>query len=446
MRPPRLRRVALALAAVLALGSPLATVAPAQAYAPESTPRRALEAAVQDAQVHPSADGARLSALMIRGGVVLAERAQDRLMIPASLMKLATTTAAVMRFGPGYRFQTRVKRAGGTASAPRHLYFIGGGDPTLATEYYRRRRFGANGIDREGVAAFPAGSPTVEQLAARIDAAGIQRVTGDLVLDETLFDTDRVPNGWPSRYFGYDAESAYASPLIVNEGRTAPTRHYIVPNVGLQAGQELRRALRARGITIAGSLRFGKTPGSATAVTSIASPTVAAIVAFTNRYSANYQAEILFKSLGAAFGTEGSYAASEVVVRQVFDDLGVPREGFNQEGGSGLSRDDRVSVRTIGRLLHAIITRPELAAVKNSVAVAGRVGTLQNRLDYPPTLNNLRGKTGYLSGVRGLAGWVTGPDGVPTVYAALYNDAASALALTAPLDLFAIAAAFHPRA
>ena len=383
---------------------------------------------------------------MIRGGVVLAERAQDRLMIPASLMKLATTTAAVVRFGPGHRFLTRIERRGGTASVPQTLYFIGGGDPTLATEYYRRNRFLPEADDRDGIPAFPSGSPTVEQVAGRIARAGIDRIAGDLVLDESRFDRDRYPDGWPSRYWGYDAESAYASALIVNEGRTGPERHYIVDNVAMQAGQELRKALRARGITIGGSLRIGTTPESASGVTTIASPPVSEIVDFINRYSANYQAEILFKSLGAAFGTEGSYAASEVVVRQVLDELGVPREGFNQEGGSGLSRDDRVSVRTLARLLYAILTRPDLAAVRSSIPVAGRTGTLMERLDRPPTEGNLRGKTGYLSGVRGLAGWVTGPDGTPTVYAALYNNAANALALSTPLDVFALAAAFHPRA
>jgi D-alanyl-D-alanine carboxypeptidase/D-alanyl-D-alanine-endopeptidase (penicillin-binding protein 4) len=440
VRSSRLRWVALALVAALM------PAFPAAAYAPESTSRRTLEAEVYDARVHPTARGASMAAVMLRGGVVLAERAQDRLMIPASLMKLATTTAAVYRFGPGFRFLTRVERRGGTSAAPAVLYLIGGGDPTLATEYYRRRRFMPDADDPYGRPAFPGGSPTMEQLAGRIARSGIERVSGDLVLDETRFDRDRYPSGWPSRYFGYDAECAYASALTVNEGRTAPTRHYIVANPALQAGQELRRALSARGISIGGTIRFGSAPSSAVGVTTVASPTVAEIVDFINRYSANFQAEILFKSLGAAFGTEGSYAASEVVVRQVFDELNIPREGFNQAGGSGLSRDDRMSVRTLSRLLNAILVRPELAEVRDSIPVAGRTGTLLNRLDFPPTDGNLRGKTGYLSGVRGLAGWVTGPDGTPIVYAALYNGARSALALSAPLDLFALAAAFHPRA
>jgi serine-type D-Ala-D-Ala carboxypeptidase/endopeptidase (penicillin-binding protein 4) len=234
--------------------------------------------------------------------------------------------------------------------------------------------------------------------------------------------------------------------LIVNEGRTAPSRHYIVPNVALHAGQLIRREMADQGIRVAGSIRFGRTPSNAARVTSVSSPPLSEIVDFINRYSANYQAEILFKSLGAAFGTEGSYAAAGVVVRQALDELGVPRRGFNQEDGSGLSRDNRVTARTLSRLIEEILERPQLNAVRASIPVAGQVGTLQNRLDRAPTKDNLRGKTGYLRGVRGLAGWVTGPDGTPIVYVGLYNGAANALALSSPLDLLALAAAFHPRA
>jgi D-alanyl-D-alanine carboxypeptidase len=63
----------------------------------------------------------------------------------------------------------------------------------------------------------------------------------------------------------------------------------------------------------------------------------------------------------------------------------------------------------------------------------------------PPTGGNLRGKTGFIRRVRGMAGWVTPADGVPLVYVALFNDAPRPLALTTPLDLIGTAVALFGR-
>lgn len=430
-----------ALAACIAL---LAPAGPAAAYAPESTPDRKLEAATIDAATSSAASGAKLAAMLMRDGVPVVRRNAGSSMIPASLMKLATTVAAVHRLGPDHRFVTRVRSAGGSAARPARLYLIGGGDSTFSTNRYRKARFLPDEDDPVQRPAFASGSPTVEQLAARIDAAGVTRVTGDLIVDETLFDKDRVPAGWPSRYFGYSPESGYSSALTVNENRTDVRRTGIDPQPAIQAGRELRRALSRRGISIGGGIRYGTTPSGARSVASVSSPPLEEIVDFINRYSANFQAEILFKATAAEIRGLGTYANGERVVRGSLSSLGVSLSGFNAEDGSGLSRSNRMTARTIADLLDAILRRPALSAVKRSIPVAGKPGTLRTRLTRSPTGGNLRGKTGLLRGVRGLAGWVTGVDGTPIVYVALYNNARSALALTGPLDLFSLAAALHP--
>lgn len=417
---------------------------PAAAYAPESTPDRRIQGASLDAAAHPAARGARMAVMIMRGGTPVIGRNAQATMIPASLMKLATTAAAVDKFGADHRFVTRVDSSGGTASRPSSLYLIGGGDSTLATNYYRRERFMPDPDDEIQRPAFASGSPTVEQLAARIKAADVTRVTGNLIVDESWFDNDRYPEGWPSRYFGYDPESGKASALLVNEARTNPERTAADPDPAMQAGRELRKALSARGISIAGNIRRGKTPSSARSVTSISSPPLSEIVDFINRYSANFQAEILFKALGAEVHGRGTYENGARAVRASLNSMGVNTKGLKIYGGSGLSRSDQATARTIADILNAILERPSLRAVRRSIPVAGQPGTMQKRLNSEPTKNNLRGKTGYLSGVRGLAGWVTGPDGTNTVYVALYNGASSALALTSPLDIFARAMAFYP--
>ncbi|MGH2725765.1 MAG: hypothetical protein ACRDKS_02190, partial [Actinomycetota bacterium] len=70
---------------------------------------------------------------------------------------------------------------------------------------------------------------------------------------------------------------------------------------------------------------------------------------------------------------------------------------------------------------------------------------LFKRMTKPPTGGNLRGKTGFIRKVRGMAGWATPSDGVPLVYVALFNNAPSPLMLTTPLDLIGTAVALFGR-
>src|SRR5687768_6141223 len=113
---------------------------PAGAYVPEKTPRRAAEAAARVAASRPAARPGVAGLMVLRGGRAVAGINADRPMAPASLIKMATTTAAITRLGPRFRFRTSVvaDAAGATVGT---LYLVGGGDPTLATEAYRRRRF-----------------------------------------------------------------------------------------------------------------------------------------------------------------------------------------------------------------------------------------------------------------------------------------------------------------
>lgn len=439
-RSPRRRSTITTLALILILHA-----FAGHAYAPERTPLRELQAAGVAAARHPAASGSRLGLLVSRGGNPLVARAADDTFIPASLMKLATTVAALRRFGADHRFRTVVRAIGGTAREPTTLALIGGGDSTFATERHRRSRFLPDPDDRFQRPAFPSGSPTVQQLAAGIVASGVHRVRGDLVADDTVFDRDWVPDGWPARYFGYDAESGLISGLVVNEARTSPERHYNHPDPPRQAAEVLRAELARRGVLIDGRIRVAPTPPGSRFVAAVESPPLAEIIDFILRYSANYQAELLFKSLGAEFGREGSYTASERVVRAALLELDVPLAGFRQEDGSGLSVLDRATPRTIVALLQAILDRPILAAARLGIPVAGGQGTLEKRLVRWPTRGNLRGKTGLLRGVRAMAGWVRGRDGVPLVYVVIYNQGRSAIALSDPIDFFALALAFHPR-
>jgi len=420
---------------------------PAFAYVPEQTPQRNAEASVRRALSLPVADSSTPGIIVMRGGSILVERNATTPLIPASLMKLITTTAAMLRLGPGHRFHTHVfaDRAGSSVG---DLYLVGGGDPTLATRTYRNRRFLPPPDDPFPIPVFSSGSPTVEQLAQRIARGGIRRIAGDLIADETLFDANRTQPGWLGRYLRDDPDTGLLSALVVDEGRASLDRRAISPSPPLAAGSALRAALAARGIRVAGTVRLGMTPRRAVEVASVSSPPLSEIVGYINRYSINFAAELVLKGLGAAERGEGTTAAGVSVVHEVLDELLVPRDGLVMLDGSGLSRLDRASPLTMAMLLQRILdgTGPVWRTLRDTIPVAGGPGTLFTRLTGPPTGGNLRGKTGYLRGVRAMAGWVGAADGVPLVYVGIFNDAPSAIALTGPLDLLGLFLALYPYA
>ncbi len=434
-------RRALATLAVAALAA--ASAPPSHARVPEKTPKRHLEAAIRRTMNLAPARPATPGILVLRGGRDAVAINADRPFVPASLLKLATTATVIIAFGPDHRFVTRLvgrAPAGGTTGT---VTLVGGGDPTLATEAYRREHFLPKPDDPIPVPVFAAGSPTIEQLAAAVAAAGVRRIAGNVLVDDRLFDANRTQPGWIPDYQRDDPDIGNIGALTVNEGYSDvdATKLYADPAVG--AGRQLLAALEARGIVVTGKVRRGSATTGNRELARVVSPPLGEIVDYTNRYSANYSAELLLKGVGARFGGAGTTAAGVRVVRSTLEGIKIPLTGFVMADGSGLSLNNRMTPRTIGAILDWILRAKGKPGdvLRNSLPVAGGPGTLFKRMTKPPTGGNLRGKTGFIRQVRGMAGWVTPSDGVPLVYVALFNDAPSPLMLTTPLDLIGTAVA-----
>jgi serine-type D-Ala-D-Ala carboxypeptidase/endopeptidase (penicillin-binding protein 4) len=430
--------------ALVAAGALALTAVPAHAYVPDETPKRHLEAKIRRTIALPAARPATAGILVLRGGRTAIAINADRSFRPASLLKLATTTAAVMRFGPAYRFTTRVVGTRPVAGVTGTVWLVGGGDPTFASSGYRKEHFIPKPDDPIPVPVFASGSPTVEGFADLIVRAGIRRVAGDLMVDDTIFDGRRTQPGWIPDYQRNDPDIGNIDGLTVNEGFADVKGDHVAPQPAINAGLLLKGALAARGVVVTGAVRHGRAPRDRAELARVLSPPLSEIVQYTNRYSANYPAEMLLKGLGARFGGGGTTVQGVAVVRAALNTIRMPLDGLVMADGSGLSLFNRARPRMLAAILQWILTAagPDGNVLRATLPVAGGPGTLFKRMNRWPTLNNLRGKTGFIRHVRGMAGWVTPLDGVPLVYVALFNDVPKPLALTSPLDLIGTALAF----
>ncbi|MBI4729070.1 MAG: D-alanyl-D-alanine carboxypeptidase/D-alanyl-D-alanine-endopeptidase [Acidobacteria bacterium] len=431
--------------AVALVGALVGTGLPARAWVPEKTPRRGLESAVARVLSRRPASASIPAVLVRRGGRDLFALRAGTAALPASLMKLLTTTAALDRLGPGFRFATRVLSARRAARVP-SLTLVGGGDPTLVTAAYGRENYLPHPGDPAPVPVYPGGFATVEQLADRVRAAGIRSVSGDLLVDESLFDRARTAPGWDPRYLRYEFDTGYLSALTVNEGFADPKRRALLPEPAIGAGEALRAALQSRGVRVEGRVVAGRAPARAVEIARVLSPPLSEIVAYVNRWSVNYPAELILKTLGARFGKAGSTAAGVAVVFRTLERLGIPLGGTVMADGSGLSLYDRLTPRAVASVLEHILSRRDPAgeALRASLPVAGGPGTLSHRMRRWPTRGNLRGKTGLVPHVRTMAGWVRALDGVTLVYVAIFNRSPRPLDLTGPLDELGLSLARYP--
>ena len=158
------------------------------------------------------------------------------------------------------------------------------------------------------------------------------------------------------------------------------------------------------------------------------SPPVASIVRQMNQPSDNYIAEMLIKGLGSEFGAAGSTAAGGAVVRQTVRRFDIAPTIVD---GSGLSRSNRTTPRQVVRLLTGMDASEAAVAFDQSLAVAGRNGTLDRRMRRTAAQDRCRAKTGTLSDVSALAGFCDTTGGERVAFAFLMNGVwpASARAL-----------------
>lgn len=326
--------------------------------------------------------------------------------ILASNMKLFTTATALSRLGPETRIPTRVFRDGRVdAEGVLHgsLYLQGGGDPALGTPAFYGSYLAGLGTN-------------LFALTPQIKAVGITRITGRLYADDTIFDRRRgVADS------GY-ATSSYIGPLsglAFNSGfRGSTSSSGFASDPAKLAASKLARSLRAAGIAVPAQVALRPTPPDADRVALVRSPTLDRIVNTTDVWSDNFFAEMLIKLLGARLGGAGTTAAGAGVVEAFARAHG---SGVHAVDGSGLTRSNRASPRQVVDLLLAMREDAAGDDFIQDLALAGKEGTVDDRMAGTAAYGRCRTKTGTLTGVSNLSGYCFNKSGRVMVFSVLMN-------------------------
>jgi D-alanyl-D-alanine carboxypeptidase/D-alanyl-D-alanine-endopeptidase (penicillin-binding protein 4) len=315
---------------------------------------------------------------------------------PASVEKLYTATTALERFGADARLSTTVFGVGHLAPGgvwEGSLYLRGGGDPTFGSSAFIHSHYGGEGASV---------SALVSQL---VRTQGIHRVTGSVYGDESYFDSLR---GEPSSDYEPDPFlEGTLSALAFNRGEEGTERGPHAP--AAYAAHELWATLKADGVSIGGSHDAAVTPPGAVQLAQVQSPTIAQLLGLMLPPSDNFFAETLVKDLGASFAGAGTTAAGASVVAQTISSLlGIHPRVVD---GSGLSPADQTSPYQVADLLVELEPTPIGVVLREHLAVAGRTGTLAERMRATGATGRCEGKTGTLTGVSNLVGYCQASDG-----------------------------------
>jgi D-alanyl-D-alanine carboxypeptidase/D-alanyl-D-alanine-endopeptidase (penicillin-binding protein 4) len=374
------------LVTLLAVGAPLAGAAPALAFTEAD-----LQAALTREMRHAGTGSGAYVADLDSGRQLFARRANTP-RIPASVEKLYTTSTALLRLGPAATLRTvavaapeTVVEADGTLRGD--LVLVGGGDPFF-------------------------GDDPATRLARAVRAAGIRRIAGAVVGDESGFDDQRSSccPGYDPELGGVLSALAYDRGIFRGRARLDAARF---------AAGRFAAQLRAAGVPVTGHSTAGPSPADARTIAFVASRSVAELARFTNVPSNNFAAEMLFKDLGARYRDSGTDAAGADVVRETLGDFGVTPARIAD--GSGLSRSNRTTPRQVVALLQRM-DKPDVAtSFRASLAVAGLTGTVKSRMRGTAAAGRCQVKTGTLRLVSALAGYCRAAGGRDLVFAFISN-------------------------
>ena len=444
------------------------------APSPVTDERVALRHAIDSMLSSPETRQARWGVLVVDPdrGDTLYSRDAGKLFVPASNMKIVTAAVALETLGPQYRFATRILAGGLLRDSVLEgdLLVAGRGDPSvsdhIAGDAMIPLRVIADSLWGRGirrvrgrVLAFGDAFPDAH--------AGFAWSWEDLdapygaTIDELLFNEGFAEVHVRAGHYPGDSVAAWTTPartfprLRIQATTTArgagrdsvpqldavkdTLRGEVVLTGTIPSGDSatvavtfrdpgeayvsaLAEALRDRGIIVADSVMPASAVASVDTLLTTYSPPFSQLLASFLKPSQNQVGEMLFKSVALQGSDTGSARVARRIVMERLRAWGAEPDGFLVWDGSGLSRRDMVSPETLVRVLGAMRHSPSFQIYFDAFPIAGVDGTLSARMRGTTAEANVRGKTGTLSNVRSLSGYVTTAGGGQLVFSVLCNN------------------------
>lgn len=392
-----------------------------------------------------------------------------RLQVPASTQKLLTTAVAAERLGWDYRYTTRVYATGPISADGRldgDLVVVSDGDPTINPRHPQRwsafddwaRQLAAKGVRLVGgqligddnafaepgwglgwawddialgygaqVSALQYNENQVELLIGPSTEVGGRAIIRVSPPESGITIDHAVVTAAAGSESSVSLERIPGSPVLRVRGQVAIgaqpiTEYAAVPNPTVMYLNAMREALTRHGIFIGGSpididdLRVAPDMAKATLLLEDRSAPLAEIVDVALKWSRNIYAETLLRSMSPP----GAPATSEGGLKSVNESLrtwGIAPEYYIARDGSGLSRYDYLTSDALIGLLTYTFLNPALAEnFRSALPVAGTSGNLGRRLKGTPAEGRVWAKTGSMSQVRSLAGYLLTAGSEPIVF------------------------------
>ncbi|GMU84795.1 MAG: peptidase M15 [Ignavibacteriales bacterium] len=407
-------------------------------------------------------------------GEFLYRRNENKLLMPASNLKLVTTASALQLLGAGYKFRTEIGYSGKIegSSLKGDLIVKGFGDPTISGRY-----------TKDDVLKY------FNDWADSLLNFGIEEITGNIIGDDNAFDDVGLGNGWSWDYesYWYSAPSGALSlndncvDIIVTPAKRGdkadikiiPDNKYsvIVNRVitvpfDSSAGIEIYRERGTNVITVSGKIRETGKPVKLFATVNNPtqyfvvvlkdvlrekginvrgfaididdqqsdaesdfrllftheSPALTEIIKVINKNSQNFFAEQLLKAIAYERTGLGTSSGGIRQIKQISPRMGINSDNFTMADGSGLSRLNLVSAQQLVSLLRYMYQSDNFNDFYNSLPIAGKDGTLADRMRKSAAFEKIRAKTGYIGGVRSLSGYAMTADGETVAFSMIVNN------------------------
>jgi D-alanyl-D-alanine carboxypeptidase/D-alanyl-D-alanine-endopeptidase (penicillin-binding protein 4) len=447
----------------------LLTVAICMMHASSSVQAEDLTAAIDRLFSEPHLAGASVSMLAVdlKTGEVIYARNPDSSIIPASNMKLVTAGAALSNLGTDYMFRTDVFSSGRINDGVLNgdMYVKGYGDPFMVPEEMWKM---VQDIKREGIVEITGDivgdDSYFDHETCRLEAAdgheGFDARVGALsynfnIVTVCAMGADRAGEPaevWLEPDLGYfDLEN---NTMTVSKGsirgngaitlEEAENGNGESVSVGGRVGVNwgpgsfnrnverptdyflwaLKEMMENEGISVGGSLKRGRVPEEARLLVRHRSKPLSLIVRDLGKFSNNFTAEQLAKTLGAEFESEpGTWDKGLRVMGRYLQGLGLDSNRFTVADASGRSKQNRLSASVMVAVLkdgfEQFLYAPEFVS---ALSIGGIDGTLKNRFSYSRAKGLLRAKTGLLDGVCSLSGYLAREDGSILALSIIVND------------------------